>query len=236
MTILFDLDGTLSEPRRQILKEHQDILNDLCTKHVVGIVTGSNLEYILEQVPAANNIFLCPNNGSEIYYKEDKLTKLHSGRTLDNYPSAYKVVAGLWNYFEKIRDSSWYSQFYGPVGDIIQVRPSMFNFCPIGRGSDFTRRAKFARLDKELNIRKNIINDIGFGWDVVLGGETSFDIFPKGLDKTNVLGYFTKYYGDDILFFGNSFFEYGNDVCMRKVNHHEVNSPEETFRIVRELC
>lgn len=231
MNILFDLDGTLSQPRRVMSQSHQDILSKLCEKHVVGVVTGSNLEYIMQQVPVSN-IFFCPNNGTEIYYKDDKLTKYYSGANLERFPSAYKVAAGLANYFEKILRTEWYSEFQGPVGDIIQVRPSMFNFCPIGRGSDFTRRAKFARLDNKLHIRKNIIHEISFGWDIVLGGETSFDIFPKGLDKTNALKFFDKNYGKDTVFFGNSFFEYGNDVCMKIIKCHEVDSPEETFSIL----
>ena len=50
--VLFDIDGTLTEPRRVITKDVIEILNELAKLVEIGFVTGSDLEYVKEQMSA----------------------------------------------------------------------------------------------------------------------------------------------------------------------------------------
>jgi hydroxymethylpyrimidine pyrophosphatase-like HAD family hydrolase len=47
---LFDVDGTLTEPRRPINKQMLNTLRELSFQTEIGLLTGSGLEYIKEQL------------------------------------------------------------------------------------------------------------------------------------------------------------------------------------------
>lgn len=64
-----------------------------------------------------------------------------------------------------------------------------------------------------------------------IGGQISFDVFPKGWDKTYCLNFLKPEDFDEIHFFGDKTFEGGNDYEI--FNHprtigHTVTSPEDT--------
>ena len=72
--VLFDIDGTLTEPRRVITKDMIDILNELAKLVEIGFVTGSDLEYVKEQMwPALekkiirDNCHILPCNGTQYF-------------------------------------------------------------------------------------------------------------------------------------------------------------------------
>ena len=48
--ILFDMDGTLTEPREEAGEDIMEALYDLSKEAEVGIVTGSDIDYIQEQI------------------------------------------------------------------------------------------------------------------------------------------------------------------------------------------
>ena len=48
--VLFDVDGTLTEPRQRINKDILISLRELSFVTEIGLLTGSNLEYIKEQL------------------------------------------------------------------------------------------------------------------------------------------------------------------------------------------
>ena len=47
---LFDVDGTLTEPRQRINKQMIDSLRELSFNTEIGLLTGSGLDYIKEQL------------------------------------------------------------------------------------------------------------------------------------------------------------------------------------------
>ena len=49
-TVLFDMDGTLTQPRKEIQTPMISFIEDLANYSSIGIVTGSPLEYVLEPV------------------------------------------------------------------------------------------------------------------------------------------------------------------------------------------
>lgn len=65
----------------------------------------------------------------------------------------------------------------------------MINISPIGRNCSREERDEFEEFDKTANVRKNFVdalkrlfdeNDLTFS----VGGQISFDVFPKGWDKS----------------------------------------------------
>jgi phosphomannomutase len=74
----------------------------------------------------------------------------------------------------------------------------MINWSPSGRNANNEQREQFIEFDKKYDFRKrNLLqfraflesNDLG-GITIKLGGDTSFDIYPEGWDKTYALRYF----------------------------------------------
>jgi phosphomannomutase len=71
-----------------------------------------------------------------------------------------------------------------------------------------------------------------------IGGQISFDVFPKGWDKTYCLNYIEEGAFDEIHFFGDKTFEGGNDFEIfthPRVKGHTTTSPEDTMKQCREL-
>ena len=71
---LFDMDGTITEPRTKITLEMANSLLSLSEKYKIGIVSGSNFEYIVEQCALLfkkncdlSNFTIFPCNGTQKY-------------------------------------------------------------------------------------------------------------------------------------------------------------------------
>ncbi len=71
-----------------------------------------------------------------------------------------------------------------------------------------------------------------------IGGQISFDVFPRGWDKTYCLKHLETEGFSEIHFFGDKTFKGGNDYEMyehERVTGHAVTCPEDTARILAEL-
>ena len=72
---------------------------------------------------------------------------------------------------------------------------------------------------------------------ISIGGQISFDVFPKGWDKSYCLQFVEKDF-DEIHFFGDKCQPGGNDheiYADERTIGHEVQCPEDTIRILTEL-
>jgi phosphomannomutase len=77
-----------------------------------------------------------------------------------------------------------------------------------------------------------------FGLKFSIGGQISFDVFPKGWDKTYCLQFVENEGYDEIHFFGDKTYEGGNDFEIfadPRTIGHTVTSWQETKKICTEL-
>ena len=118
----------------------------------------------------------------------------------------------------------------------------MVNISPIGRNCSMEERNEFEEYDATANVRKTMIEalkaefaDLNLQYSI--GGQISFDCFPKGWDKSFCLQYCEKDY-DEIHFWGDNTKPGGNDyeifVDPRTVGH-AVDTPTDTIRDLKEL-
>ena len=82
----------------------------------------------------------------------------------------------------------------------------MINICPIGRNASDVEREAFEQYDEQHHIRETMISDLQNRFDYLhfqylIGGQTSFDVVPAGMDKTYCLQYLHNY--TEIHFFGD---------------------------------
>tara|TARA_R110000824_G_scaffold195409_2_gene378154 strand:+ start:1814 stop:2629 length:816 start_codon:yes stop_codon:yes gene_type:complete len=251
--VLFDVDGTLTEPRLPITMPMIVILRELCRHAEIGFLTGSGMEYIKEQLwPALNdtiirdNCHLLPCNGTEYAIPSGapdfNVQTIYKGSMKDEigeeqFRELLKVLCSLQS------DLVLTIPDLPLTGNFIQNRNSMINWCPIGRNALSRDREQFKALDKLYRIRTTYLSTLrkhiaeqGISAIVKLGGNTSFDIYPTGWDKTYALSHFDKskwefwFVGDRCGMEGNDYEIF--ELLKKSERSFETSGPEETIEII----
>ena len=233
---LFDVDGTLTRPRQTADGEMLEFLQTLRAQVPVGIVGGSDLSKIREQLGSSAEKqydYLFAENGLVAY----KGGELIATQSLKAHLGEAKLKSFI-NYILK-----YLSELDIPVkrGTFIEFRNGMLNVSPIGRNCSQEERDAFEAYDREAKIRKKMVTVLEkefaeYGLKFSIGGQISFDVFPIGWDKTYCLRFLEEY--EEVYFFGDKTYEGGNDyeifTSERTVGHY-VKDPAETMRQCRAL-
>jgi len=216
---LFDVDGTLTEPRKVVSPETLEYLKKLREKIVIGVVGGSDLAKQKEQLGDSPNMFdYCFSENGLLAYKDG--VKLAEASLKDHFGD--EKLKRLLNWVLR-----YFSDLDIPVkrGTFIEFRSGMLNVSPIGRNCSREERNEFEKFDLANNIRKDMVEAMrkefaDYNLTFSIGGQISFDIFPQGWDKTYCLRFLAEGEYDEIHFFGDKTFEGGND--------YEIYSHERT--------
>lgn len=260
--LLFDMDGTLTKPRRCIEKPMHKMLRFLATQCgvTIGIVTGSGMNYIQDQLwPILNDVVLrthvhlMPCNGTEFWPAPQKphlvhemFSKADMKDEIGPYPfrSILKILCKL--------QFNITQEFHFPLtGHFISNRESTINWCPIGRNADNVDREWFIGLDQREGIREKyyqiLLDEIAKdsliegNIEAKMGGSTSFDIFPSGWDKTYCLNHFDEdiyniwFIGDKCQIGGNDKEIYDYLKSSETGFAAETSNPEHTISILTEF-
>lgn len=250
--ILFDVDGTLTDPRKFIKKNMLEEIKKL--KNIndldIAIVGGSNLDKQKEQLGNKNlELF-------DYIFSENGLVSLinNNGNLTNFHSNSFQDYLGIKNYeylinscFEKL------IELKPPVktGTFIESRTGMINVSPVGRNCSQKQREQFFEIDKTNKYREDLIKFLKDKWinlqnnserevpnlSFSIGGQISVDIFPEGWDKTYCLQFIKDKY-DRILFFGDKTSEGGNDYEIFSnplTEAYTVESPEDTIKVLNEL-
>lgn len=237
--VLFDVDGTLTVARKEGKPEIFRMLEELRKRVVIGFVGGSDLKKQKEQL--GEDVldkfdYSFPQNGV-FGFKDGKKFSEKSFREYLGEENLQALINGLMAYMCKL-------QLPVKRGTFIEYRQGMLNVSPIGRACSRAERNDYEKFDLANNVRKDFVaqmeKDFGekFGLKFSIGGQISFDVFPKGWDKTLCLSYFEEKQFDEIHFFGDKTFEGGNDreiFMHERTIGHTVKAPEDTMRICNEL-
>ncbi len=253
MISLFDMDGTLTPPRKEITKEVIRSLKKLSQHCRIGIVSGSDYDYILQQCEKMfeegnvdpGRVDLLPCNGTKMYTWNisskswDIVHSIDMINELSQEDYNYILQACL---AEQLHIAMCYPLPY--TGTFFHYRGSMLNWCPIGRLAKDSQRSAWISLDSDKNIREKIAKELEKSFDkknipvtVALGGSTSFDIYPVGWDKTYSLQH---YPGQKTFFVGDRCEETGNDWhIFTKLNPEKcawkTSGPKETIKIIDKI-
>jgi phosphomannomutase len=125
-------------------------------------------------------------------------------------------------------------------GTFVEFRNGMLNVSPIGRNCSQSERDEFEKFDLAAGIRAKFVKVLQTQFEEYdltysVGGQISFDVFPKGWDKTYCLQFVTNDF-DDIHFFGDKTYAGGNDHEIfesERTIGHTVSSPEDTRKQVQ---
>ncbi|XP_047024253.1 phosphomannomutase [Helicoverpa zea] len=230
---LFDVDGTLTQPRQVISEELKNfLLEKVKSKVAVGLVSGSDYVKIAEQMDGAEvaakfDYVFCENG--VVQYRGGKLISSesivgHLGEKL-----LQRVINFSLGYMSKIELPS-------KRGNFVEFRSSMINICPVGRSCSQAERDEFVKYDSVHSIRQQFVDALksefkDSGLTFALGGQISVDVFPTGWDKTYCLKHVADQNFEEIHFFGDKTMPGGNDYEIYNDSRtigHKVISPEDT--------
>lgn len=235
--VLFDVDGTLTVPRKKADPSMLNFLVEL-RKHVtVGIVGGSDLVKIKEQI-GENVLELVDYTFSENGLMAHKGAELLAVQSLKQHLGEARLQRFINFVLHYIADLDI------PVkrGTFVEFRAGMLNVSPIGRNCSQEERDEFERYDRTAHVRKTMVNVLrekfaDYSLTFSIGGQISFDVFPKGWDKTYCLRFVDADF-PEIHFFGDKTYEGGNDheifESPRTVGH-TTGGPEDTIKQCTEL-
>lgn len=237
--ILLDMDGTITLPRKPISSIMIVQLNSMIDAgYELGIVSGSSIDLMDEQLfgwrrytKGCPKIHKFPVNGtSELNMRNE-------------YSDAdWQCLIQDIKFADKRMRLSIGGQYIRVPNKIIEHRGSAINWCPIGRDASQLHRKRFIGLDYAFDIRINCLNQLKtrplFHSKTVikLGGQTSFDIYPKGWDKSYVFKNFEGF--ERIYFIGDKCEPMGNDYeGYVAAGNYGIQSkgPESTCRILSKI-
>lgn len=236
--LLFDVDGTLTVPRKSQTQEMRDALKAARDAgFVLGVVGGSDFKKQEEQLGSdvleqfdyvfSENGLLSFKHGKE-FHRQSLLAFLGNDRLKRFVKFVLRMIADLDIPVQR--------------GTFVEMRNGMFNVSPIGRNCSQSERDEFEQFDKVHNIRKTMIAALekefaDYGFKYSIGGQISFDVFPIGWDKTYCLQFVDSEFGD-IHFFGDKTHEGGNDFeifAHPRTIGHEVKTFHDTIAILKEM-
>ena len=159
MTILlFDVDGTLTDPMKPITEDILFMLNYLKQEgYILGIVGGSNIEKISAQI--GPNIFIIfdyvfVENGL-VVYKHGKLIDSKSIIELLGDDNLQLIINTILKTLSEITLPC-------KRGNFIELRNACINVSPIGRSCSYTEREQFLLYDNIHGIRKTLISNLKY--------------------------------------------------------------------------
>ncbi|GAQ87201.1 phosphomannomutase [Klebsormidium nitens] len=231
---LFDVDGTLTDPRKVASVETLDFIKEL-RKHVtVGVVGGSDLVKISEQLGRTTLTdfdYVFAENGLVAFKDGTKFAEMSLKKHLGD-DKLKEFINFVLHYIADLDI---------PIkrGTFIEFRTGMINVSPIGRNCSQEERDDFEKYDKVHNVRAKLVDIlrekfVHLNLTYSIGGQISFDVFPQGWDKTYCLQFVEKEF-KEIHFFGDKTYKGGNDYeifSSEKTDGHTVTSPADT----REQC
>lgn len=234
MILLFDVDGTLTDPICKISDEMLNTLRSLKNKnYTLGIVGGSNIEKIKNQI------------GDDIYklfdyvFVENGLVFYKNGELINKENIIKKLgETNLQVLMNEILYQLSLLNIPKKRSNFIELRNACINISPIGRNCSYDERIEFYEYDKKFKVREKLLEKLNpslklLNMEGSIGGMISIDVYCKGWDKSYCLNFLSDQ--DNIHFFGDKCTPLGNDYPLysnKLVKGHEVKNYHDTIQIL----
>jgi phosphomannomutase len=233
--IAFDIDQTLTKSRSLIDSEMADIIRKLLTTKKVGIISGESFldikKQILDEIGFNNdfnkNLVILPTNGGSLWIFDGSWKEISSHLlTLEEKEEIIKAIKEVDQEDLELRDNV--SQ-----GREIQDRESQITYAALGVDAPVDQKHNWdPDFKKRIALQDKLMKKLP-KFEVKIGGSTSIDITPKGMDKAYAMTKLLNYLSlnkEDAIFFGDAVYEHGNDypVFLMGVETIKVADPEDT--------
>ena len=225
-TFLFDIDGTLTDPRRTIVPEFKQFMFDFIKSNNCMIVTGSDRPKTVEQIGedltnSFARVYHCSGNhvfaGNNEVYKSDWCLS-------DAQQSFLQAILHTFDYPEM-------------TGNHIEQRTGTANFSIVGRNANWDQRARYADWEKTNKGRDTVAmyyNQEFSDSIAQVAGQTSIDIFKKGCDKSQAI----REHEGTTIYFGDHCNPGGNDftAAQASTSFHQIDQGyKQTWEILKNM-
>tara|TARA_B100002019_G_C21134360_1_gene529931 strand:- start:41 stop:733 length:693 start_codon:yes stop_codon:yes gene_type:complete len=223
---MFDVDGTLTDPRRQIVPEFKDFMFEFVQKHTCMIVTGSDRPKTIEQIGedltnSFARVYHCSGNHVFVGNKEV-------------YKSDWALTEVQQTFLQAILHTFDYPEM---TGNHIEQRTGTANFSIVGRNADWDQRARYADWEKVNKGRDTVAMYYNQEFNdsiAQVAGQTSIDIFKKGCDKSQAI----REHEGTTIYFGDHCQPGGNDftAAQASTNFHQIDRGyKQTWEILKNI-
>ena len=221
---MFDVDGTLTDPRRIIEPDFKEFMFDFVANHTCMIVTGSDRPKTIEQIGedltnSFEKVYHCSGNhvfvgSKEVYRSEwnlskEQITFLSQALNIIKYPEM--------------------------TGNHIEQGIGTANFSLVGMNSNWKQREDYALWYQFNRGRETVAmyyNNEFSDSVAQVAGQTSIDIFKVGCDKSQAV----REQQGTTIYFGDHCHPGGNDYSSAMAStefHHISHGYKETWKILK---
>jgi phosphomannomutase len=223
---MFDVDGTLTDPRRQIVPEFKDFMHEFVKQHTCMIVTGSDRPKTIEQIGeeltnSFARVYHCSGNHVFVGNKEV-------------YKSDWSLSEVEHTFLQAILHTFDYPEM---TGNHIEQRTGTANFSIVGRNADWDQRARYAEWEKVNKGRDTVAmyyNQEFTNSIAQVAGQTSIDIFKTGCDKSQAI----REQKGKTIYFGDHCNPGGNDftAAQASTHFHQIDQGyKQTWEILKNI-
>lgn len=235
--LAFDLDDTLAVSKAPLSDRMAELLGRLLEQFDVCVISGARFEQFQKQIIGQadfspmqlRRLHLMPTCGTR-YYRFNEVAKaweLEYAEDLTAEEKA-KIFAAL---EAGAKELGYWEE--NPAGDIIDDRESQITFSALGQNAKAEDKYEWDRDGvKKRTLREYVAKALP-EFEVRAGGTTSIDVTKPGIDKAygmHKLIDILDLSRDDILYFGDSISEGGNDYPVKAmgIDALEVSQWEDT--------
>lgn len=231
--IAMDLDGTLTQHKTPLSKEHRDILSRLKEKYKLLMVGAGMCKRIFDQMEGFP-IDILGNYGMQYaeYNAEKKDIEIVFNEVRDtDRESVDRRVTML-------REKYGFTEY---AGENVEYHSSGCVTFPV-LGTKAKQEDKLA-FDPDRKKRRAIYEDVKSvfsDYTVFVGGSSSFDMAPFPFDKAYALGKYCDERGikhSEVVYIGDDYGEGGNDESVYKAdfNYFKIDNYRDFPEVVKEL-
>lgn len=222
---VFDVDGTLTGPRRVMYEDFTRFFRAFARSNPVYLVSGSDYGKLEEQLPAhlldeVQGVFACSGN------------ELRQQGQL-RYQMTHEFPAELLAFAQQFVDESAY-----PVrtGNHLEPRVGALNVSVVGRNATPGQRNDYQQFDHQNLERQRLIDALNSEfseYEANSGGQISVDVSPRGWNKARVCREVAARHPDAVFhFFGDNIQPGGNDMPLAEA--FTAHSPENCIYPVKD--
>jgi phosphomannomutase len=238
--IVFDLDGTLAPSKSALDDEMAAHLHSLLEVVKVAIISGGDFPQFQKQVLAnlpsgtnLKNLSILPTDGTKFFQNNGTWQKLYSEDLSD--AQKHKIEDSLEKAVAETGlqpKESW--------GERIEDRGTQITYSALGQQAPLEAKESW---DPDFAKRKQIkavLDPMLADFSISLGGATSIDVTPPGIDKAYGIRKLRDILNIPIanmLFIGDAIFPGGNDypALQAGTDSIRVRDPEETKRVIEAI-
>ncbi len=216
--IAMDLDGTLTQHKTPLSREHREVLFELSKRYKLLMVGAGQVKRIFNQLEKFP-LDIIGNYGMQQGVYNPSTKEIDIVRDIEAQCDKQAVTDKI----NMLREKYGFTSY---AGETVEFHPSGCVTFPI-LGTKAAQEDKLA-FDPDRAKRRRIYDDVVSTFDdycVFVGGSSSFDMAPKPYDKYYALDLYCKENGfshDEVVYIGDDYGLGGNDEAVYKSDFNYI--------------